>query len=254
MPKRQLAQRDLLSHLEDQLGFLQESAAAFDAGKTREAKRLAVALRTLLHDTPHSRSLLGQLGRKSEKFWDTAVPEMPGNLLAHGGLIAMQLVPGAPKYTPLLDDFAGASQIDFEIWWSARVFCEPGGQVLSRRDLILIAANQDGGAHVDPALDERYARFAHDNALAALSVDAAGDRRPVEGAVAAAIRQIAHEVLRTLLPAYCMSRVPGGGAAPAAILPLPRVTLGERMPTPKIGRNHPCHCGSGRKFKKCHGR
>ena len=23
---------------------------------------------------------------------------------------------------------------------------------------------------------------------------------------------------------------------------------------PDIGRNDPCHCGSGRKFKKCHGR
>jgi uncharacterized protein YecA (UPF0149 family) len=22
---------------------------------------------------------------------------------------------------------------------------------------------------------------------------------------------------------------------------------------PKLGRNDPCHCGSGRKFKKCHG-
>ena len=22
----------------------------------------------------------------------------------------------------------------------------------------------------------------------------------------------------------------------------------------KLGRNEPCHCGSGRKFKKCHGR
>ncbi|MAF90438.1 MAG: hypothetical protein CL674_04130 [Bdellovibrionaceae bacterium] len=23
--------------------------------------------------------------------------------------------------------------------------------------------------------------------------------------------------------------------------------------TPKIGRNEPCHCGSGKKYKKCHG-
>ena len=23
---------------------------------------------------------------------------------------------------------------------------------------------------------------------------------------------------------------------------------------PKIGRNDPCHCGSGRKFKVCHGK
>jgi hypothetical protein len=24
------------------------------------------------------------------------------------------------------------------------------------------------------------------------------------------------------------------------------------MSTPKIGRNDPCHCGSGNKYKKCH--
>jgi preprotein translocase subunit SecA len=23
---------------------------------------------------------------------------------------------------------------------------------------------------------------------------------------------------------------------------------------PKIGRNDPCHCGSGKKFKQCHGK
>ena len=26
-----------------------------------------------------------------------------------------------------------------------------------------------------------------------------------------------------------------------------------RRAEPKIGRNDPCHCGSGKKFKKCHG-
>ncbi|MDP2325004.1 MAG: SEC-C metal-binding domain-containing protein [Gammaproteobacteria bacterium] len=26
-----------------------------------------------------------------------------------------------------------------------------------------------------------------------------------------------------------------------------------RREMPKLGRNDPCHCGSGRKFKKCHG-
>lgn len=26
-----------------------------------------------------------------------------------------------------------------------------------------------------------------------------------------------------------------------------------RRDTPKLGRNDPCHCGSGKKFKKCHG-
>jgi preprotein translocase subunit SecA len=26
-----------------------------------------------------------------------------------------------------------------------------------------------------------------------------------------------------------------------------------RRSEPKTGRNDPCHCGSGKKFKKCHG-
>jgi len=26
-----------------------------------------------------------------------------------------------------------------------------------------------------------------------------------------------------------------------------------RRTQPKIGRNDPCHCGSGKKFKRCHG-
>jgi preprotein translocase subunit SecA len=26
-----------------------------------------------------------------------------------------------------------------------------------------------------------------------------------------------------------------------------------RREEPKLGRNDPCHCGSGKKYKKCHG-
>ncbi len=32
---------------------------------------------------------------------------------------------------------------------------------------------------------------------------------------------------------------------------LPKVTI--RRETPKVGRNEPCPCGSGKKFKNCHG-
>jgi hypothetical protein len=36
--------------------------------------------------------------------------------------------------------------------------------------------------------------------------------------------------------------------------PEPRVAAEPYQPAPKIGRNEPCHCGSGKKFKKCCGR
>jgi preprotein translocase subunit SecA len=52
--------------------------------------------------------------------------------------------------------------------------------------------------------------------------------------------------------------VTGGGAtgapspeAPPQELQLPKVTI--RRDTPKVGRNDPCPCGSGKKFKNCHG-
>ncbi len=62
-------------------------------------------------------------------------------------------------------------------------------------------------------------------------------------------------------PASSVSRAPmqvqdSGGtavaeAAPEEEIKLPAVTI--RRETPKVGRNDPCHCGSGKKFKNCHG-
>ena len=52
----------LIAALSEQTEFLRMSAAAFDEGQFAEAKRLAVAVRTLCHDTRRSHSLLGQLG------------------------------------------------------------------------------------------------------------------------------------------------------------------------------------------------
>jgi preprotein translocase subunit SecA len=64
-----------------------------------------------------------------------------------------------------------------------------------------------------------------------------------------------------------VARVPGrpgstttAAPAPTPVLPdtpaeeiqLPKVTIRREMP--KVGRNDPCPCGSGKKFKNCHGK
>jgi preprotein translocase subunit SecA len=51
--------------------------------------------------------------------------------------------------------------------------------------------------------------------------------------------------------------VPDGEDAPAPAsgeteIQLPRITV--RRDTPKVGRNEPCPCGSGKKYKHCHGK
>jgi preprotein translocase subunit SecA len=41
------------------------------------------------------------------------------------------------------------------------------------------------------------------------------------------------------------------GMEPPAEIQLPKVTV--RREVPKVGRNDPCPCGSGKKYKQCHG-
>ena len=57
----------------------------------------------------------------------------------------------------------------------------------------------------------------------------------------------------TALAAATQSAEPAAAApaAPAEEIKLPAVTI--RRETPKVGRNDPCPCGSGKKFKNCHG-
>ncbi len=54
---------------------------------------------------------------------------------------------------------------------------------------------------------------------------------------------------------YMMLEQGGEGAGPEAVVPeRERVQETVRRATPKVGRNDPCPCGSGKKYKYCHGR
>jgi hypothetical protein len=152
--KSPLSQSDLQAHLEEQLQFLQASADAFDRGLESEAKRLAVTIRVLVHDTANSRSLLNQLGMKEGLFVDTAEPLDPDNYAPYSGLVATLGNMQGAKYVPFLEDVPHSPRtVPFDDWWMAPVFVDGKRQRFSRKELVLTAANQDGGAHVDPALD-----------------------------------------------------------------------------------------------------
>ena len=78
--------------------------------------------------------------------------------------------------------------------------------------------------------------------------------KPLENPHYVTVRQIAHEVLKTLKPEYtkCRAEEQGiiwSGAARATVTPVT-----NEPEIPKVGRNDPCPCGSGKKYKKCHGK
>ena len=92
---------DLWDLLKDQLRFLRNSSSSYDNGFEGEAKRLAVTIRILVHDTKNSTSLLHQLVIKHKlKMLNTASPIIPNNLLGHQGLVIMkaQAPPGASVF------------------------------------------------------------------------------------------------------------------------------------------------------------
>ena len=256
--ERPRTENELREQLAMQIDFLTRSAEAFDKGLTDEAVRLAVTLRLLLHDTTNSKSLLGQLKMKDRPFYDTSSLYDPDSLAPFWGLISIAIGPPEARYVAMLDDVNNETrEASFSEWWNEIVFADARKRTLTRKDLVLTAANQDGGAHVDASLNETYAAFTKDNALGWRAGTKQGER-PLEKPEYPAIRQIAHEVLKTIVPGY--AKKPKIGVAEIigdVSLKLVGPTADRNPPARvgrKIGRNQPCPCGSGKKFKKCCGR
>ncbi|MDB5677393.1 hypothetical protein [Sphingomonas bacterium] len=206
MPKTTLTNTELEAHLADQVQFLKASCDSFDGGFEAESKRIAVVVRVLVHDTDKSRSLLSLLNCKDGiYFLDTAIPLDSQNLLSESPLLMMGT--GKDNYLAPLDSgpaFAHRGR-PFDLWWNEAVMRDAQRRTMSRRDLVLTAANQDGGAHVDPKLNEAYSDLAKNNSLGWNFSDSQGSR-PISGVERVSIRQIGHEILRTLQNDYRKAR------------------------------------------------
>ena len=203
-PYRQSAD-DLLTHLDEQVSFLKRSSEAFDNGYEDEAKRLAIVIRVLVHDTDSSLSLLGQLNRKNFPFYDTALPRTPGNLLSYSGLTIMRMSPGGLTYLPrfqwhLLEPNKSEPlrrMLDFRKWWDQVIIEDANTNTFSRRELVLTMANKEGGAHIDPALKKEWAEWTRKDSMGWIYHTGDASISP-GGPHLASVREIALEVMQSL--------------------------------------------------------
>lgn len=239
----------LQEQLDRQIGYLKRSCEMYDQGIEDEAQRIATTLRVLVHDTNNSTSLLTLLQKKNIQFCDTGLyrdrldaakeqafaKSFPDAAAAGYGIAAQhrgeaglvvagqnsngepawvapldaRVLPPAPSAHPALIGYHA-----FEPWWTTPLVESSTGKYFSRKDLVLIMANQDGGAHVDSGLDQDYDALTKDvlgvwyadglsreEALALLHADPDSREglKTLKGNVAAAsVRQIAYEVLLSL--------------------------------------------------------
>lgn len=278
MTSRRRPQGEFEEQLESQLRFLERSSDEFDRGDEAEARRLANALRMLLHTKGHQTSLLKHLGRDAIEFLDTRFGE-PRKGHAYSGLAMLSMSPqnDRQEYTCLLSNAPEPSPVPFAAWWTSVVFTDGRDVSLTRSELVLALCEQDGGTHVDAKIAEKYAQVSRDDVLRwnPLQLPTGVEK----SAAMAAVRQIAHEVLATLRLGY--ERKPKndsnllfwgmdpdlqvkvtrwdlpveGGTRDAgvdiqfwSVRPVRPVRLVRPIP-----RLAPCPCGSGKRFKACHG-
>jgi len=268
---------ELREHLREQVGFILASVEAFHAGKQAEAKRMATALRVLVHDTDRSHSLLSQLGLKHRiLYYDTGTTVTDPGIASAFSLAGMTLAitKDGPKsfWSANLDpddEMKDCTRRPFHSWWNRPVMKDNRHQFFSRRAFVLAVADKDGGAHVDPELDEAYGQLTRRSSIG-WQMGGEDGLEEIPGLELACVRQVAHELLVSLacqVPyafpsrecaeqySSCMFETEGasvrmrvGGVRPP-LSALPR----EQLTARGVGRNAPCPCGSGQKFKHCHG-
>ncbi|MFB0845777.1 hypothetical protein [Paenibacillus oleatilyticus] len=194
--------QDIHNHLKEQIQFILNSCDAFDNGFKGEAKRLAATIRVLVHDTPNSISLLTQLRCKDSLYYhNTSLPYVADNLVAHLGLIGVKAgVTGVEYYAFLGDGFPDSylkPWVTFPTWWTNTIIIDDKMNKFNRKDLILTVANQDGGTHVDPKLNQAYAELSRNNSLNMFQVTDSHET-PISDPHLVSIRQIAYEIIETL--------------------------------------------------------
>lgn len=209
--ERPQSRDELILELRTQIQFLLTSCQSFDLGVIPEAKRLSVILRILLHDTSKSSSLLKQLDLKGDFVsYHTKEEQTPGQ---SRNFIVCSLI-GNPVhyYAPnfILVDLK-KDVLTFESWWNEVVMLDFEGNAFSRKLIVTTLANQDGGAHVAPTVNELYYKLTRENSQRIFSGKPGLDfsegfpkQFPKDAlvnspsAVWHTVRQISHEVIESL--------------------------------------------------------
>ena len=191
---------DLRRELQDQVTLLAHACKSFDSGLKASGKHIALSLRVLLHHHGKSQALLQQLDLRSSLFMDTAGDLNPNNLLTDCPLCLTRLSSAGAEYLALCEAGGGPLAprwISFTDWWIKHVIKDNKGRYFNRLEIVTNVADTNGGAHVDPELDDAYMALSRENSLGWIFTSG-GISIPMGGPELPCVRQIGHEVLETL--------------------------------------------------------
>jgi hypothetical protein len=189
---------ELEQQLIEQIQFLRTSAERYDSGIKAEAKRMAVALRILLHDTSNSTSLLCALGEKEAIQYYDSIEEIDSEKTISFLGVRITVTRDGATFVPRLT--VPPKKVTFDEWWNRIVIFTPAENIeFTRKDIILSLANTDGGAHVDPELERDYWALSRMK-ITGWNVRTQDGAGIVEhGPELALVRESAHEIVMSLV-------------------------------------------------------
>ena len=198
-----MSKNDFPAQLTRQLNFLGRSCALYDElGYEDEAIRIAVVLRTLFHQTRASTSLVNHLGNPELEMPSYVPLDFDSEeVIFFQGLSLAEIVhTKSARLLPLLGKGPPTLiYLSFEQWWNQVVWVS-GELKLTRRSIVLGAANKDGGAHVDENLPEDYSRFIAEDGFMEMPVGTFGTnevyRYNFKNTHYSSLRQIAWEAMK----------------------------------------------------------
>lgn len=191
-----ITDNDFYISFQEQVSFLQVAANEFDNGNWPAIKMAGSAMRILFYQQRYGPILIDKISKVNKYHFFSPV-KFSKNAEYYTGPIFPRLHYNPlsnkvePIYLPMLSrGKTEMHKISFYHWWNGR-FLVLGKESLTRKELVNFIANQDGGAHVDVALYEKYYNLVHD--LSHTTITPTGIK-PANMNLAL-FRQIVHEVL-----------------------------------------------------------
>ncbi|WP_461516962.1 hypothetical protein [Porticoccus sp.] len=186
---------DYVKHLQRQLGFIGRSCQLYDQGFEDEAIRVATTIRVLIHDTRNSTSLLQHLDKKN-----ISVLSQSSSLILGGETFFLNMgIIQSGKFVPNFNGGPLNKQIPLDNWWNQIAFILDDSLRLTKRDIVLVASNKDGGTHVDssiPAAYEELIKFGNEPTITTPQGNTYDGAKTVN-AHFTALRQMGHELLNS---------------------------------------------------------
>jgi hypothetical protein len=182
---------------------LDVSSLAFDGGLIGEAARLATSAFLFVgRGMGNHKSILDHLGITDSVQFPTTVPDgsQSGTPLIHASLTCIRKDEWVIELVP---NGRAAMQtgrtLKFDDWWNEKVLDKGKGQKLSRKDIIRILRDRDGGAHYDANVKDPLVGAALQGQITGfLYKNPDGHEVPIPNPLETTMRQIAEELRQVL--------------------------------------------------------